>query len=87
MKKNYLFFSIFYLAALISCASNNIKESQPEFVDADYDFVFEIANNSKEMIFVSNGVKEKRASFDSLIESKAFSVKAGETFQLKYNLA
>ncbi|MBR1639331.1 MAG: hypothetical protein IJ688_08095 [Treponema sp.] len=98
MKKNYLIFCIFYLAALISCASNNINESQPEkeitpvtldscFVDTDYDFVFEIANNSKEMIFVSNGVKGKRASFDSLIESKAFSVKAGETFQLKYNLA
>ena len=54
-------------------------------VDENYDFGFEIINNTNETIFVSNGVKQKRARYNSIIETKTFPVTTGESFQLNYN--
>ena len=59
------------LLIITGCAtSGNVKTSKSKknvldscIVDENYDFVFEIINNTDEAIFFTNGIKENRASF------------------------
>lgn len=88
---------IFVITGFVSCASTKSTENQNTvimkkknrldscLVDKKYDFVFEIINNTNETIFVSNGVKQKTARDNSIIETKTFPVMSGESFNLKYN--
>ena len=99
MKKatHILLLFIFVITGFVSCVSTKSTENQNTvimkkknrldscLVDTNYDFVFEIINNTNETIFVSNGVKQKRARYNSIIETKTFPVKTGESFQLNYN--
>ena len=73
--------------------SGNVKTSKSKktvldscIVDENYDFVFEIINNTDEAIFFTNGIKENRASFSTLQETMTFIVNKGESYQLKYDL-
>ena len=99
MKKatHILLLFIFVITGFVSCASTKSTENQNTvimkkknrldscLVDKEYDFVFEIINNTNETIFVSNGVKQKTARDNSIIETKTFPVMSGESFNLKYN--
>ena len=93
MKKISYIIMIFSLALIMTgCASNSgTNKKKPSLnsclVKKNYDFVFEIVNNTDELITFTNGINEEQARFDTIIETKPFSVQKGQTCQLNYSLA
>ena len=55
-------------------------------VDEDYDFIFELVNNTNEAITFSNGIKKDQMSLSSVIETKKITIESGDSYQIKYNL-
>ena len=95
MKKFFPYFILFIFASFfgfMSCAtsgnmnSENAKNTKLNscIVNKNYDFIFEIINNTDETIFFSNGV---RNYLNTMNETKTFSVKKNESFQIKYKMA
>ena len=73
---------------LVSCSDNSSNVLQQN--TDNYDFIFEIVNNSGDKLTVSNYVRDKSVSdFNSSIITKTDDVElaAGESYQFKYNVA
>ena len=91
----YILFFILLLIGITGCATSRNLHSSKKIpadldsciVDKNYDFVFEIVNNTNETIFFTNGVNLNTSGLDTMRETKSFSVKNGDALQIKYDLS
>lgn len=95
MKKIKLLAAMIIVAGIFTgCATTgSVKSGKAKVTDLDscivdenYDFIFEIVNNTDEAITFTNGIKEDYTNFNTIKETKSFVVNKGESYQLKYDL-